>query len=235
MLAERGSRYGAFKTHAEHTQAIKRLLIKLMGRAKWDALADDQREALEMIAHKLGRITNGDPNYDDSWRDVAGYADLVAKRLANPAPEVKTEAETETETEAKAKADTPSYKIGDKVRIASTINADLYKICPGFYDDMATHLGHTGTVISTDPHRETACVKFSNGAAWWWRTQDLTLAAPESQAKTDKTSECDCPACKIRRLLQSDEVTVILDAEVEDDEHSLRSFIQTFEEVFKKS
>jgi hypothetical protein len=34
-----------------------------------------------MIAHKLGRIVNGDPNYVDSWVDIAGYATLVAKRL----------------------------------------------------------------------------------------------------------------------------------------------------------
>jgi hypothetical protein len=34
-----------------------------------------------MICHKLGRIVNGDPNYADSWIDIAGYAKLVADRL----------------------------------------------------------------------------------------------------------------------------------------------------------
>lgn len=34
-----------------------------------------------MICHKMARIINGDPNYRDSWDDVAGYATLVAKRL----------------------------------------------------------------------------------------------------------------------------------------------------------
>ena len=48
---------------------------------RWLNLADDQREALEMIAHKIGRILNGDPDYDDSWVDIAGYAQLVADRL----------------------------------------------------------------------------------------------------------------------------------------------------------
>ena len=42
---------------------------------------DDQREALEMIAHKIARILNGDPNYADNWIDIAGYATLVANRL----------------------------------------------------------------------------------------------------------------------------------------------------------
>lgn len=47
----------------------------------WELLQPFQVEALEMIAHKIGRILNGDPNYDDSWVDIAGYAKLVADRL----------------------------------------------------------------------------------------------------------------------------------------------------------
>ena len=34
-----------------------------------------------MIFHKIGRIINGDPDYADSWHDIAGYAQLVANRL----------------------------------------------------------------------------------------------------------------------------------------------------------
>jgi len=34
-----------------------------------------------MICHKIGRIVNGDPNYYDSWADIAGYAKLVSDRL----------------------------------------------------------------------------------------------------------------------------------------------------------
>lgn len=41
----------------------------------------DQREALDMIFHKIGRIVCGDPNYADSWHDIAGYAKLVENRL----------------------------------------------------------------------------------------------------------------------------------------------------------
>lgn len=76
ILIERGSRYGEFKRHAEITIALKQI-IDLYG----DHLADDQREALDMIMHKVGRILNGDPNYADSWIDIAGYAKLVADRL----------------------------------------------------------------------------------------------------------------------------------------------------------
>lgn len=77
-LAERGSRYGEFPGHADITQNLKRTMGKTPG---WGRLADDQKEALEMMAHKIGRILNGDPNYIDSWTDIAGYARLVEKRL----------------------------------------------------------------------------------------------------------------------------------------------------------
>ena len=78
LLHERGKRYGPFESHAEITQSIKRAMHAVDG---WMRLSADQEEALEMIAHKIGRILNGDPNYDDSWADIAGYATLVAKRL----------------------------------------------------------------------------------------------------------------------------------------------------------
>lgn len=77
-LAERGDRYGVFTSHAYISQNLKAVMAVTQ---KWDFLEDDQREALEMIAHKIGRILNGDPNYDDSWIDIAGYAKLVADRL----------------------------------------------------------------------------------------------------------------------------------------------------------
>jgi len=78
ILTERGKRYGKFKDHADTTQDLKNLIARHLG-AKH--LANDQQEALDMICHKIGRIINGDPNYADSWVDIAGYAKLVADRL----------------------------------------------------------------------------------------------------------------------------------------------------------
>ena len=79
-LTERGSRYGKFTGHAAVTMGLKSVLqIELSKRDK--ILDDDQMEALDMICHKIGRIINGDPNYADSWIDIAGYAQLVADRL----------------------------------------------------------------------------------------------------------------------------------------------------------
>lgn len=80
ILTERGDRYGTFTGHAALTQHLNGVIRKaLIERGK--VLADDQTEALEMICHKIGRIVNGDPDYVDSWQDVAGYAQLVADRL----------------------------------------------------------------------------------------------------------------------------------------------------------
>ena len=74
-LAERGARYGKFSQHAEITQSLKDVMY---AKGNWGKLTPAQCEALEMIAHKIGRILNGDPNYTDSWIDIAGYAKLVA-------------------------------------------------------------------------------------------------------------------------------------------------------------
>jgi hypothetical protein len=80
ILAERGSRYGKFETHAEITQRLKMLATKFLHN-QGKELEFDQQEALDMIFHKIGRIINGDPSYIDSWDDIAGYAKLVADRL----------------------------------------------------------------------------------------------------------------------------------------------------------
>jgi hypothetical protein len=79
-LQERGQRYGKFTGHAECTQDLKQIINRHL-HLRRKALAADQQEAFDMIAHKLGRIINGDPDYADSWHDIAGYAQLVADRL----------------------------------------------------------------------------------------------------------------------------------------------------------
>lgn len=84
VLDERGSRYGKFESHAEITQTLKREAARYLTRQRKE-LSFDQQEALDMIFHKIGRIINGDPDYADSWVDIAGYAKLVADRLEGKA------------------------------------------------------------------------------------------------------------------------------------------------------
>lgn len=81
-LAERGTRYGDFIGHAIITQRLK---DAMQASPKWAGLAPDQKEALEMVAHKIGRILNGDPDYLDSWHDIIGYTRLVEQRLETDA------------------------------------------------------------------------------------------------------------------------------------------------------
>lgn len=85
ILDERGTRYGVFMGQAKIAQSIHWVLEQGMAennKSRFDFEAD-QLEAMNMIINKIARIYNGDPNYSDSWRDIAGYATLVADRLDN--------------------------------------------------------------------------------------------------------------------------------------------------------
>lgn len=77
-LQQRGARYGDFGARAKITQELKRTMRES---PNWAQLSDDKKEALEMIANKIGRILNGDPEYHDSWHDIIGYTRLVEQTL----------------------------------------------------------------------------------------------------------------------------------------------------------
>ena len=78
-LVEREKTHGSFKSHAELSQHLKSILKER--RTAWEELYDMQREALEMICHKMARIINGNPHEADHWHDISGYATLVADQL----------------------------------------------------------------------------------------------------------------------------------------------------------
>ena len=77
ILNERATTYGSFEDVAGCAQEIKNA-IRMCNNSELD---DDQIEALDMIASKIARVVNGNPNHIDSWIDIAGYATLVADRL----------------------------------------------------------------------------------------------------------------------------------------------------------
>lgn len=176
-LAQRGSRYGIFAVHAEHTQALKKLLRQLMGESKWNSLHQDQQEALEMIAHKLGRITNGDPNYDDSWRDIAGYAQLVANRLAGQAESKTMQACTEAaEATGKLAAEAlnaivpKKFKEGDRVRIiddAGKAEALCDASNAGWHRLMEGQCGQLATVVEHNERNNVKLAVLGHFAFWW--------------------------------------------------------------------
>lgn len=83
LTAERKKTHGDFTDHAKITQTLKDVLRSFD--AHWEKLNDCQKESIEMIVHKIGRIMAGDPNFADHWDDIGGYAKIARDR---PTPEL---------------------------------------------------------------------------------------------------------------------------------------------------
>ena len=78
ILASRATTHGDFTDVSRVAQDIKSIMTSSKG---WPKLRSAQRESLEVIATKIGRILGGDPTHKDHWDDIAGYAELVAREL----------------------------------------------------------------------------------------------------------------------------------------------------------
>lgn len=80
ILGERAHTHGDYTDHSRITQQIKEVMAT---GPSFEKLAPHERETLDMIAHKIGRILAGNPHFEDHWRDIAGYATLSADRNAS--------------------------------------------------------------------------------------------------------------------------------------------------------
>lgn len=80
ILDRRHTQYGNFSTLSQTAVDIK-VAVGRGAQTSNVGLEPDQVEALDLIATKMARIVNGNPNIVDHWRDIAGYAVLVADRL----------------------------------------------------------------------------------------------------------------------------------------------------------
>lgn len=85
-LEKRGEVYGPFSTHAHTAQEIKATIRKRLAyNESFKAMEPVEQsavlEGLDMIAHKIGRLCNGDPSHEDGWVDIAGYATITNKVL----------------------------------------------------------------------------------------------------------------------------------------------------------
>lgn len=78
ILDQRHNQYGTFSEQCLTAQNLK---SAMRHSPNWQKLPADMKESLEMIATKTARILNGDFTYDDSWVDIAGYAQLIVDRL----------------------------------------------------------------------------------------------------------------------------------------------------------
>ena len=77
-LEQRGNNYGDYREVAFTAQEMK---LALRRTKSWPHMEAYMQESLDMMCNKMSRIVNGNPYYDDSWVDIAGYATLVVKQL----------------------------------------------------------------------------------------------------------------------------------------------------------
>ncbi len=82
IINEREKTHGPYRDTAVWSQSLKE---KFRNSPNWSKLNEQQKEALEMIALKLSRLLNGDPNFADHLIDIGGYVDLYISNM-NPAP-----------------------------------------------------------------------------------------------------------------------------------------------------
>ena len=79
VLANRDSRYGGFSNVAKTARSFK--ASAAVNENHYKRTSAEEKEALDMIFHKLARILCQQGYDGDSWLDVAGYA-LLAHEAA---------------------------------------------------------------------------------------------------------------------------------------------------------
>lgn len=91
------------RTHGNYKWQSKRyaaLCAALVGPRK---LSAPHQEALDMICIKLARIIEGDPNCEEHWHDIAGYARLAevncipSVEVSEPSPPSLDDAQSKSE------------------------------------------------------------------------------------------------------------------------------------------
>jgi len=76
LLDERDKTHGSFIVNSRVSQGLKDVVRKEEGYKQLDLI---HREALDHMFGKIGRIMAGQPEFDDHWDDIAGYAQLPKK------------------------------------------------------------------------------------------------------------------------------------------------------------
>ncbi|WNO48550.1 hypothetical protein [Achromobacter phage ewik_TL4] len=76
LVDSRKALYGTFCGRAELTAD---LMERLQQHPKWPSIPAWGKWALIMLVEKIGRIVEGDPKYDDNWKDISGYAELARR------------------------------------------------------------------------------------------------------------------------------------------------------------
>lgn len=79
ILAQRQKTHGSFESHAAISQGLKAVM---QASPNWNELTDVQREALEMMQHKVARLLNGDYTFLDHVVDIGGYNELMFNHMS---------------------------------------------------------------------------------------------------------------------------------------------------------
>ena len=87
----REKKCGGFTGVASLTQDLKNVARATNG---WYGMPYIQREAIEMIFHKIARQINGVKDYPDNFHDIAGYALLAEQEILSQLRE-KSEGEAD--------------------------------------------------------------------------------------------------------------------------------------------
>ena len=74
VLKTRELTYGSYQDNAQIIQALKFNVRTFSG---WSGMSAAQKQSIDMIFTKIGRIITGDPDHLDSWIDIKGYAELI--------------------------------------------------------------------------------------------------------------------------------------------------------------
>lgn len=77
IIVARKSTHGDFKDVAE---IYANFMNSARGGKSFAKLSDVQRMSLEMIFHKAARVVCGNPDFDDHWLDIEGYARLAREK-----------------------------------------------------------------------------------------------------------------------------------------------------------
>lgn len=76
LLNERNATHGSFVVNSRVSQGLK-AVVRL--EPVYEQLDNVHKEALDHIFGKIGRILAGQPEFDDHWDDISGYALLPKK------------------------------------------------------------------------------------------------------------------------------------------------------------
>ena len=74
LIAERQTTHGSFASTAWVAQTLRDVFRHELG---WENMTPVAREFFDASAIKFARILSGDPDFEDHYLDIQGYAELV--------------------------------------------------------------------------------------------------------------------------------------------------------------